>query len=96
MADLYVDGEWLSARESGRREIRCPADGSPVGTVDEASSADTAAAIEAAHRAFHEGPWPSTSARARGDLLLRLADLLERDAADLAREESLDTGKRLV
>jgi betaine-aldehyde dehydrogenase len=96
MADLYVDGDWLTAREGGRREIRCPANGSLVGTVDEASSADTAAAIEAAHRAFHEGPWPSTSARARGDLLLRLADLLERDAADLAREESLDTGKRMV
>jgi betaine-aldehyde dehydrogenase len=96
MADLYVDGVWSTARGGGSREIRCPADGSLVGSVDEGSSADTAAAIEAAHRAFHEGPWPTTSARERGDLLLRLAGLLERDAGDLAREESLDTGKRLV
>jgi betaine-aldehyde dehydrogenase len=96
MPELYVGGAWLAPHEGGRRVITCPADGSLVGTVDEASAADTTAAIAAAHRAFHEGPWPWTSARERGDLLLRLGDLLERDAADLARAESLDTGKRLV
>ncbi len=96
MPDLYVDGEWVGARAGGRREIRCPADGSLVAEVDEAGVEDTEAAIAAAHRAFHDGPWPHTSARERGDLLTRVADLLERDKADLARMESLDTGKRLV
>ena len=96
VAELYVDGQWVAARGGGRREIRCPADGSLVAEVDEAGAEDTAAAIAAAHRAFHEGPWPQTSARERGDLLLRLADLLERDADQVARMESLDTGKRLV
>ncbi len=67
-----------------------------VGEVDEAGREDTEAAIGAAHSAFHEGPWPRTSSRERGDLLLRVADLLERDKAILARLESLDTGKRLV
>ncbi len=47
-------------------------------------------------RAFDDGPWPARPARERGDLLLRVADLLERDKADVARAESLDTGKRLV
>ena len=86
----------LRARAGGRREIRCPADGSLVAEVDEAGVEDTEAAIAAAHRAFHDGPWPHTSARERGDLLAKVADLLERDKADLARMESLDTGKRLV
>jgi betaine-aldehyde dehydrogenase len=94
--DIMVGGEWRSALEGGRREIRCPADGSLVGEVDEATSLDTDAAIGAAYEAFHHGPWPHTSARERGDLLLRLADLLERDKAEIARAESLDTGKRLV
>ena len=67
-----------------------------VAEVDEAGAEDTAAAIAAAHRAFHDGPWPRTSARERGDLLLRLADLLERDTAEVAELESRDTGKRLV
>jgi betaine-aldehyde dehydrogenase len=96
VADLYVEGEWLPARAGGRREIRCPADGTLVGEVDEGDAEDAGAAIAAAHRAFHDGPWSRTSARERGDLLITVADLLERDKADLARMESLDTGKRLV
>jgi betaine-aldehyde dehydrogenase len=94
--ELYVDGSWVSALAGGRRTIRCPADGTLVAEVDEAGPEDTARAIEAAHRAFHDGPWPSTSARERGDLLLRTADLLERDADAVAEAESMDTGKRLV
>jgi len=94
--DILVGGAWRSALEGGRREIRCPADGSLVAEVDEATGADTELAIAAAYEAFHHGPWPHTSARERGDLLLRLAGLLERDKAEIARAESLDTGKRLV
>jgi betaine-aldehyde dehydrogenase len=94
--DIYIDGTWLAARGSGSREIRCPADGQLVATVDEAGPEDTAAAIGAARHAFDEGAWPRTSARERGDLLLRVADLLERDKDVVARAESLDTGKRLV
>jgi betaine-aldehyde dehydrogenase len=96
VADLYVDGSWVSALAGGRRTISCPADGTLVAEVDEAGPEDTATAIEAAYRAFHEGPWPHTSARERGDLLLRTADLLERDAEAVAEAESMDTGKRLV
>ena len=96
MPDLYVDGSWVSALEGGRRTIVCPADGQVVGEVDEAGPEDTAFAIDAAYRAFHEGPWPTTSARERGDLLLRTADLLERDVDAVAEAESADTGKRLV
>jgi betaine-aldehyde dehydrogenase len=94
--ELYVDGSWVSARAGGRRTIRCPADGALVAEVDEAGPEDTARAIEAAHRAFHDGAWPATPARERGDLLLRTADLLERDADAVAEAESMDTGKRLV
>jgi betaine-aldehyde dehydrogenase len=96
LPDLYVDGSWVGARAGGRRTITCPADGTLVAEVDEASAEDTAAAIAAAYTAFHDGPWPTTSARERGDLLLRTADLLERDAAAVAKAESMDTGKRLV
>lgn len=96
MPDLFIDGTWESARSGERREIRCPADGALVAEVDEGGEADTEAAIAAAHTAFHEGPWPRASSRERGDLLLRLADLLERDTDLVARMEALDTGKRFV
>jgi betaine-aldehyde dehydrogenase len=96
MPDLFVDGEWRAALDGGTREIRCPADGSLVGVVDEAGGKDTVEAIGAARRAFDSGPWPRATARERAGLLLRVADLLLRDKAALARAESLDTGKRLV
>jgi betaine-aldehyde dehydrogenase len=94
--DLYIDGSWRGALDGRTREIRCPADGSLVGVVDEAGDKDTVEAIAAARRAFDEGPWPAIPSADRGDLLLRVADLLVRDKDVLARAESLDTGKRLV
>ncbi|MEV7286753.1 aldehyde dehydrogenase family protein [Streptomyces sp. NPDC093252] len=96
MPDLFIDGEWRGAVGGLTREIRCPADGSLVAVVDEGDGGDTVLAIEAARRAFDAGPWPRTSAAARGELLLRVAGLLVRDKDALARAESLDTGKRLV
>ncbi|MGQ4384565.1 aldehyde dehydrogenase family protein [Streptomyces sp. SAS_270] len=93
---LYIDGSWKNALDGRTREIHCPADGSLVAVVDEAGGKDTVEAIAAARRAFDEGPWPTTPAAERGDLLLRVADLLVRDKDELARAESLDTGKRLV
>ena len=96
MPEIFVNGRWESARDGGRREIRCPADGSLVAVVDEAGPADTARAVASARRAFDEGPWPDVPAAERGALLDRVADLLERDRGQIARAESLDTGKRLV
>lgn len=96
MTELFLDGRWVAAVDGGTRSITCPADGSFVGTVAEATDTDTLAAIAAARRAFDEGPWPTTPVRERAALLNRVADLLERDAADIARMESLDTGKRYV
>ncbi|WP_445256531.1 aldehyde dehydrogenase family protein [Nocardioides aurantiacus] len=96
MPENFIDGAWAAARAGGRRAIYCPADGTLVAEIDESTRADTEAAIAAARTAFDSGPWPGTSARERGDLLLRVADLLQRDRSALARMESLDTGKRLA
>ncbi|MEU8828340.1 aldehyde dehydrogenase family protein [Streptomyces sp. NPDC048636] len=96
MTDLFIGGQWTGAIDQRTREIRCPADGRLVAVVDEGGGKDAAEAVAAAREAFDRGPWPHTPAAARGDLLLRVAELLERDRAALARAESLDTGKRLA
>ncbi len=96
MAELYIGGKWTGTRDGGRREIRCPADGRLVAEVDEATAPDVRAAVESARLAFDAGEWSSSSTLDRGRLLHRVADLLERDKAEIARLESLDTGKRLV
>ncbi len=96
MADLFIDGEWVSGAKGLTREVRCPADGALVATVDEATREDTERAIRAARKAFDDGRWSSVSATERGKLLIRVADLLERDTEVIAHAESLDTGKRII
>jgi betaine-aldehyde dehydrogenase len=94
--EIFTHGRWEHARSGQVRVISCPADGTLVATVDEAGPEDTAAAIGSAREAFDHGSWPRTPPAERGTLLARVADLLERDKAAVARAESLDTGKRLV
>jgi acyl-CoA reductase-like NAD-dependent aldehyde dehydrogenase len=57
---------------------------------------DANAAIEAAYEAFVRGPWSRLSPTERGKRLMRLADLLTRQAEDLAGIEVRDNGKLLV
>jgi betaine-aldehyde dehydrogenase len=96
MPDLFIDGTWRDAADGGRREIRCPADGTLVATVSEGTASDALDAVRAARKAFDDGPWPHTPAPERARLLHRVADLLEQEKDQVARMESLDTGKRLV
>src|SRR5690349_4806830 len=96
MPDLFIAGKWTQSSDGGRRDIICPATLEHVATVDEATAEDTVAAIAAARTAFDEGPWAHIPSTERGALLLRVADLIERDRDAIARAESMDTGKRLV
>jgi betaine-aldehyde dehydrogenase len=96
VSTLSIGGDWRGARSGATREIRCPADQRVVATVAEAGPDDVDAAVAAARRAFDEGPWPATPTQERGALLARVADRLAAAKAEVARAESLDTGKRLV
>ncbi len=94
MPDLLIDGRWTASSNGQTREIHCPADGALVGVVDEAAGADTVAAIEAARRAFPA--WSQTPVTERAALLNQIADGLSAARDEIARAESLDTGKRLI
>lgn len=96
MGELYIDGEWTQAAGGARREVVNPYDASVVTTVDEADATDVDRAVHAARRAFDKGEWANAPTRERADLLLRVRDLLLRDKEDIARTETLDTGKTLT
>ena len=96
MGELYIDGEWTQAAGGARREVVNPYDASVVTTVDEADATDVDRAVHAARRAFDKGDWANAPTRHRADLLLRVRDLLLRDKEDIARTETLDTGKTLT
>lgn len=96
MTALFVDGQWRQASDNATREIRCPADGSLVATVPEATPDDAIAAVRAARHAFDHGPWPGTATPDRAALLTAVADRLAAEKEQVARLEALDTGKRMV
>jgi betaine-aldehyde dehydrogenase len=93
--DLYIDGIWADASAGTHSDVLNPATGQVIEQVAEAGREEVDAAVRAAKRAFDDGPWRRTTATERGELLRRTADLLVRDREELARTESLDTGKTL-
>ena len=87
-----IGGKWRDA-ESGRTfDVFNPATGEVLAKVAAGAKADVEEAVAAARKAFN-GPWSKFSARERGKLLFKLADLIEENADDLARLEVLNNGK---
>ncbi|UFN48387.1 aldehyde dehydrogenase [Roseomonas sp. OT10] len=78
-------GDWIASQN--------PFTGETWAEIPRCTARDAAEAVEAAHRAFHQGAWPALTATARGKLLRRLGDLILRDAETLARIEVRDNGK---
>jgi acyl-CoA reductase-like NAD-dependent aldehyde dehydrogenase len=87
---LFIDGQFAAAADGATFETLNPHDGSVIARVAQAGTADIDRAVAAAAAAFPA--WSRLAASARGRLLLRLADLIEDHADELARLESLDTG----
>jgi acyl-CoA reductase-like NAD-dependent aldehyde dehydrogenase len=90
---LLVNGEW---RDGAKRFATVnPATGQVLTQVIEASSADVDQAVCAARYALEDraGPWRKMSASERGNLIWRLADLIEKNIEELAELETLDNGK---
>lgn len=93
---LFINGQWVAASDGGTRTVYCPANGTEVGVVSEATTEDTERAIKAARDAFDSGAWADRPAIERGDFLLEVAAELKRRKPEFAKAEALDTGKRLV
>jgi betaine-aldehyde dehydrogenase len=92
---LHVAGQWRVGR-AGTRDVINPFDASVIAAVPEADATDVSEAIAAARAAFDDGSWAATPVRERAAILERTADLLERDRDEIARTETLDTGKTLT
>jgi formyltetrahydrofolate dehydrogenase len=89
---LFIDGEFCDATSGKKSKSYNPHDESVICEVEAASVQDVDRAVKAAHKAFHEGDWGKMSARERGSLLFRLADLMDQHKEELATIESIDSG----
>ncbi len=91
---LLIGGQWVDAASGETFPTINPANGRELVQVAAAGDEDVNRAVQAAQVAS-EGPWSQMSGAQRGDLLWKVADLLEKYAAEFAELETLDNGKPL-
>src|ERR1043165_1104657 len=90
---LFINGRFVDAADGATLAALNPHDNSKLADVAMAGPADIDRAVAAATAAFPK--WSRLAAMERGRLLLKLAALIEAQAGELARLETLDTGHPL-
>lgn len=90
--ELFINGQWRRASGDATLPDYNPATEELLAEIAAATADDVDAAVRSA-RAQLQGEWGALSGGARGQILNRVADLIERDAETLATLEALDIGK---
>ncbi len=93
---LFIGGDWVTPASDRRFEVVNPATLDVVGSTPEAVEADVDAAVAAARRAFDEGPWPSTPAAERAEVMQRLLDGIYARADELAQVITAEMGSPIL
>ncbi|HEX9880122.1 MAG TPA: 2-hydroxymuconic semialdehyde dehydrogenase [Candidatus Binatia bacterium] len=88
----WINGEWVYSETGRTYPKRNPATGEVMGQVQEAGRREVNEAVAAARRSM-AGPWGRTSPSERADLLLRVAEGIQRRADEFVEAECGDTGK---
>jgi aldehyde dehydrogenase (NAD+) len=88
---MLIAGQWVDAASGKTFERRNPATGEVLAHVAEGDAADIDRAVAAARRAF-DGPWSKVKPFERQQMLLKLADLVDRHFEELSILDTLDMG----
>ncbi|HEY1317508.1 MAG TPA: aminobutyraldehyde dehydrogenase [Gaiella sp.] len=88
---MFVDGEFVDALSGETMEVLNPATGEAIAEVPRAGEEDVDRAVAAAEKAW--ATWRDKTPKDRMELLLGLADVIDDNAEELARLESLNVGK---
>ena len=91
--DHFIGGEWVKPSKGEYFENISPVDGKAFTKAARGTKEDIDRALDAAHKAFET--WSKTSAAARSNVLLKIADIIEQNLEMLARVETIDNGKAL-
>ncbi|KAL1375269.1 hypothetical protein pipiens_017587 [Culex pipiens pipiens] len=91
---IFINNEWHKSVGKKVFPTLNPANEQVIAEIQQGEKADVDIAVAAARDAFKLGsPWRRMDASKRGQLLYKLADLMERDRVYLASLETLDNGK---
>jgi betaine-aldehyde dehydrogenase len=88
-----IGGKSVDPSEGATEEILNPATGEAIAEAPLSTKADVDAAAAAAREAFENGSWATIPPNERARALLRMADLIEERAEEIADLESADAGK---
>jgi aldehyde dehydrogenase (NAD+) len=91
-AKLFIDGEWVEAASGETFPTYAPSTGEKIADVAKAGRDDAVRALEAARRAFDEGPWPRLSGKERAERLRKVAELINARQQEIAELEARDSG----
>ncbi|MEY8356708.1 aldehyde dehydrogenase family protein [Lachnospiraceae bacterium 54-53] len=93
---VFIDGAWVDGTSGKTLDIINPATGRVFAEVSECGSADVEKAIAAAKKSFYETrEWRNMDSQDRGNVILKIADLIEARAAEFAETDAMDNGKPL-
>ncbi len=93
--DLFIGNEWAPAASGRRFDVQNPATEELLASVAEGDAADIDRAVAAARACFESAEWRGLSARKRGALLFKAADLLASRLPEMAELETRQNGKPL-
>ncbi len=88
----FIAGQPAESADGGMFEVADPVSNKPYAAVAAGGAKDVDRAVVAATTAFADGPWPDLPARARAQILNRIADGIEAHAGRIAELETFDTG----
>ena len=92
---LFIGGTWRAPVSGETYKTINPANEEPSAEVGKGDERDLDLAVAAARKAFDQGPWPRMSAADRGRIVWKLGDLIQQNLDEMARLESLNTGKTM-
>src|ERR671931_1543595 len=92
---LFIGGAWRPPVSGETYQPVNPANEELLTPVGKGDERDIDAAVAAARRAFDSGPWPRMAAAERGRIVWKLGDLITQHLDEMARLESLTTGKTM-
>jgi 1-pyrroline dehydrogenase len=90
----FIGGEWVDSAGGETMEVLNPATGETIAEVPASTEEDANRAVEAAKAALPE--WLDSTPRERAEMLLKLADVIDEHAEELAQIESKNVGKPIA
>jgi len=92
----FINGAWVEPSSGEYFETENPYSGEVWANIARGNAEDADRAVKAAKAAFDDGEWAEMCPTQRGKLLVRLAEIIERESTRLGELEVRDNGKLIA